>query len=115
MQQNITITRAELQNWLDSLEARCGTNAEERGPNGAITQMLRALERADQAGQAETAGSQGGPAPAISLDDAAQVLSCLKNLDRADGDRDFLTGAESVELDSSIVVMKKACAALPGF
>jgi hypothetical protein len=32
------------------LEARCGTNAEERGPNGAITQMLRALERADQAG-----------------------------------------------------------------
>ena len=42
---------------LDALEVRCGTHAEERSPNGAITALRQALEQAEKQEQKPVAYS----------------------------------------------------------
>ena len=42
------MTKEALKLALDALEARCGTNADERGPDGAITALREALAQPEQ-------------------------------------------------------------------
>ena len=42
------MSREAMQKALDALESRCGTNADERGPDGAITALRAALEAGER-------------------------------------------------------------------
>jgi hypothetical protein len=72
------MTRALLQQALESLELRCGTNAEERGPNGTITAIRKYLEQPEDAALDAAVAAEQEPVRLISTEHGdVSVVECI--------------------------------------